>query len=332
MTARRERRQSRGRARRMPADARARRGAVRLAAKPVTVADLLAGLARRGLARARPRGHAVLELPHGRVVIELASRAAPQHAANIKRAGARALLRWSRDHPRAGQLRRAVGRSRATTVPCRPACAPSVEFTADCARRGALRAPAGSRSLCAAGRISRRLSRRRAIRARTRVARALLRHGGRRPRRSAGEHGTEMYAVIGHAPRQLDRNVALVGRVLKGMELLSTPAARQRRDGLLRRHRNRRCPSLGADRRGRAASRSARRSRCCARTARRSASVLEQRRERHEPWFKYNPGAHRSLQRAAAGTRDPRPRPLSSGKARRARRRIEAPAAGFAIT
>jgi len=34
--------------------------------------------------------------------------------------------------------------------------------------------------------------------------------------------GTEMYAVIGHAPRQIDRNVALVGRVLKGMELIST--------------------------------------------------------------------------------------------------------------
>jgi peptidylprolyl isomerase len=31
-----------------------------------------------------------------------------------------------------------------------------------------------------------------------------------------------MYAVIGNAPRQIDRNVALVGRVLQGMELLST--------------------------------------------------------------------------------------------------------------
>jgi peptidylprolyl isomerase len=30
-----------------------------------------------------------------------------------------------------------------------------------------------------------------------------------------------MYVVIGHAPRHLDRNVALVGRVLKGVELLS---------------------------------------------------------------------------------------------------------------
>jgi len=34
--------------------------------------------------------------------------------------------------------------------------------------------------------------------------------------------GTELYVVIGHAPRQLDRNVALVGRVIKGMELLSS--------------------------------------------------------------------------------------------------------------
>jgi peptidylprolyl isomerase len=34
--------------------------------------------------------------------------------------------------------------------------------------------------------------------------------------------GAEMYVVIGHSPRHLDRNVALVGRVVKGMELLSS--------------------------------------------------------------------------------------------------------------
>jgi peptidylprolyl isomerase len=33
--------------------------------------------------------------------------------------------------------------------------------------------------------------------------------------------GTELYAVIGHAPRHLDRNVALVGRIVRGVELLS---------------------------------------------------------------------------------------------------------------
>jgi len=34
--------------------------------------------------------------------------------------------------------------------------------------------------------------------------------------------GAELYVVIGHAPRHLDRNVALVGRVVQGIELLSS--------------------------------------------------------------------------------------------------------------
>lgn len=34
--------------------------------------------------------------------------------------------------------------------------------------------------------------------------------------------GVELYAVTGQAPRQLDRNIALVGRVVQGMELLSS--------------------------------------------------------------------------------------------------------------
>jgi peptidylprolyl isomerase len=35
-------------------------------------------------------------------------------------------------------------------------------------------------------------------------------------------NGSELYAVIGQAPRHLDRNIALVGRVVQGMELLSS--------------------------------------------------------------------------------------------------------------
>jgi peptidylprolyl isomerase len=34
--------------------------------------------------------------------------------------------------------------------------------------------------------------------------------------------GAELYAIIGNAPRLLDRNVTLVGRVVRGIELLST--------------------------------------------------------------------------------------------------------------
>jgi peptidylprolyl isomerase len=34
--------------------------------------------------------------------------------------------------------------------------------------------------------------------------------------------GVELYVIIGHAPRQLDRNVTLTGRVVSGIELLSS--------------------------------------------------------------------------------------------------------------
>ena len=34
--------------------------------------------------------------------------------------------------------------------------------------------------------------------------------------------GAELYTVIGHAPRHLDRNIALVGRVVEGMQFLSS--------------------------------------------------------------------------------------------------------------
>ncbi|MBX9747110.1 MAG: hypothetical protein K2X34_09425, partial [Hyphomonadaceae bacterium] len=34
-------------------------------------------------------------------------------------------------------------------------------------------------------------------------------------------NGGELYVVIGHAPRHLDRNIATIGRVLQGMEILS---------------------------------------------------------------------------------------------------------------
>jgi len=34
--------------------------------------------------------------------------------------------------------------------------------------------------------------------------------------------GTELYVVIGHSPRQLDRNITVVGRVVRGMSLLSS--------------------------------------------------------------------------------------------------------------
>jgi peptidylprolyl isomerase len=34
--------------------------------------------------------------------------------------------------------------------------------------------------------------------------------------------GAELYTVIGHAPRHLDRNIAIVGRVVEGIQWLSS--------------------------------------------------------------------------------------------------------------
>ncbi|MDB6111521.1 MAG: peptidylprolyl isomerase [Pedosphaera sp.] len=45
--------------------------------------------------------------------------------------------------------------------------------------------------------------------------------GAGRDNASDSGGGTELYVVIGHAPRHLDRNVTLLGRVVQGMELLS---------------------------------------------------------------------------------------------------------------
>jgi peptidylprolyl isomerase len=46
--------------------------------------------------------------------------------------------------------------------------------------------------------------------------------GAGRGNDSASGGGTELYVVIGHSPRHLDRNVTLLGRVVSGIELLST--------------------------------------------------------------------------------------------------------------
>ena len=67
-------------------------------------------------------------------------------------------------------------------------------------------------------------------------------------------NGSELYVVIGQAPRQLDRNVALVGRVVAGMEQLASAQARQRSAWLLREARGAHPHPLPAARRGGAGS------------------------------------------------------------------------------
>ena len=217
-----------------PRGARARPRWMIAEAKPVTVADLLAGSPAADWRVPDPEDTLYMDLPRGRVVIELAARVAPQHAANI-RALARAhyfdglaimrvqdnyVVQW--DDP-------------ATIGPCRPACHAVGGVHRRCRCRSAFRALAGPRSLCAAGRISRRISRRARPALAHGVARALLWDGGRRARRSAGErrHRDVRGDRPCAAPARSQRRARRTG--LEGHGAPLHPAARQRRDGFLRR-------------------------------------------------------------------------------------------------
>jgi peptidylprolyl isomerase len=260
-----------------------------LEAKPVTVADLLAGSPAADWRVPSPDDTLYLELPHGRVVIELATRAVPQHAANIKalarahyfdglgiiRAQDNYVVQWDDESHRR---------------PMPAVVHPSVEFAAD-AHAAARFEPLPDRDLYApevgfldgfpAGRDPRTHT--------VWLAHCYGMVGAGRddPPESTG---AELYAVIGHAPRQLDRNVALVGRVLKGMELLSTLPRGSGEMGFYVASE----PPVPITSM-RVASDVLESERTPIEVLRTDSatfrSVLAQRRERHEPWFKHNPGA-----------------------------------------
>ncbi|MGH8278388.1 MAG: peptidylprolyl isomerase [Gammaproteobacteria bacterium] len=101
--------------------------------------------------------------------------------------------------------------------------------------------------------------------------------------------GTELYAVIGQAPRQLDRNVALIGRVVQGMQYLS---ALPRGNGPLGFYRN---PAHDTKiLRVRLASDRPARERMHLEALRTDtptfAALIEARRNRSNPWFVHKAG------------------------------------------
>ncbi len=259
-----------------------------LDAKPVTVADLLAGSPAADWRAPNPEDTLYLELPRGRVVIELATRVAPQHVANVKglarahyfdglaiiRVQDNYVVQWDDpDHHR----------------PVPAAVRPSVEFTAD-ARAAPRFEPLPDRDLYAAevgfldGFPAARDPRTHTLW----LAHCYGMVGAGRDDPPESD-ATEMYAVIGHAPRQLDRNVSLFGRVLKGMELLSSLPRGSGEMGFYVASEH---PVPIESVRIAADLPAAERTpikvlRTESATFR---SVLEQRRERHESWFKFNPG------------------------------------------
>ncbi len=169
-----------------------------------------------------------LEIPSGRVVIELSPDYAPRHFANLRtlvrakyfdglailRSQDNFVVQWGDPDAENTEKRRSVGRAKRTLdaeferavdekleftqLPDADGYAPQVGFSAGF--------PVGRDPTAA----------------KTWLAHCYGTLGVGRDTAADSGGGTELYVVTGHAPRQLDRNITVVGRVLKGMEKLST--------------------------------------------------------------------------------------------------------------
>jgi peptidylprolyl isomerase len=189
--------------------------------KPLTAAEVLAASSPADWRALDAQNTLYLEIASGRIVIELAPRFAPSHVANVEalargkyfddlaivRAQDNYVVQWADPDGKkpVGAARRTLGAefersSRGLTVTklADPdTYAPEVGFVDGFP-------VAVDRAL----------------------GRAWLVHcygmvGAGRDNDVDSGGGTELYVVIGQAPRHLDRNVTLLGRVLSGMELLS---------------------------------------------------------------------------------------------------------------
>jgi peptidylprolyl isomerase len=168
-----------------------------------------------------PRNTLYMELPAGRVIIELAPAFAPHHVANIEalaregyfdglwimRSQDNYVVQWG-DPDEKKPIRTAQ-----RTLPA--------EFERPLRDLNMLRLPDPDTYAPQTGFVEDF-----PVAADPALGRAWLTHcygmvGAGRDNDVDSGGGTELYVVIGQAPRQLDRNVTLLGRVVQGMSLLS---------------------------------------------------------------------------------------------------------------
>lgn len=194
---------------------------------PPTMSEVLASSRASDWRAVDPGETLYLELPRGRVIIELAPGFAPRHVANIKalvkeryydglfivRSQENYVVQWG-DPAEDPAQRRPLESARAS-LPAEFSSPISPDLSLSLLPDGDVYAPnvGFSQSLPVALDPA--------------TDRIWLAHcygmvGVGRDEAPESGSGAEMYVVIGHAPRHLDRNVTLVGRVLEGMELLST--------------------------------------------------------------------------------------------------------------
>jgi peptidylprolyl isomerase len=174
-----------------------------------------------------PRDTLYLDLASGRVVIELAASYAPLHVANIRTMAHEhyfdglAILRvqdnfvtqWGDPNAEDKDKARSLGKASKTIAPeFERAMSKELPFT---------RLPDGDVYAPEVGFSDGMPVARDPKSGRTWLAHCYGMVGAGRDNGVDSGSGAELYVVIGQAPRQLDRNIAVVGRVVQGMELLA---------------------------------------------------------------------------------------------------------------
>jgi peptidylprolyl isomerase len=193
-------------------------------APPRTMSDILAATTPADWRPLDPLDTLYLQLPQGRVVIELAPAFAPRHAENLRtlvrqryfdglaviRSQDNFVVQWGDP-----ENKRSLGAASATLPPefVLQDPPPGLPFERLPDPDGYAPETGFSQGFPAA---------RDRARGQAWLVHCYAMVGAGRGNEPDSGNGSELYVVIGHAPRQLDRNIALVGRVVRGMELLAT--------------------------------------------------------------------------------------------------------------
>jgi peptidylprolyl isomerase len=175
-----------------------------------------------------PENTLYLELSSGRVVIELAPNYAPMHVTNVKdlarehyfdglaivRCQDNYVVQWADPNAERHQLARKLEHAKRSLLPeFERKLDPHLPFT---------RLPDGDVYAPQVGFSDGFPVARDPKSGKTWLVHCYGMVGAGRDAPADSGGGTELYVVIGHAPRHLDRNVTLLGRVVAGIELLSS--------------------------------------------------------------------------------------------------------------
>jgi peptidylprolyl isomerase len=189
-----------------------------------TMADVLAAAKPSDWRTLDPENTLYLELAAGRVVIELAPEFAPLHAANVRtlvrgkyfdglsivRSQDNFVVQWA--DPADKDHKKSVGNAKSKLAPEFDRAAAGLKFVA---------LPDPDTYAPQTGFVSGFPAARDKADGTAWLVHCYSMVGAGRDNEVDSGPGVEIYVVSGHAPRQLDRNVALFGRVVYGMELLA---------------------------------------------------------------------------------------------------------------